>query len=114
VLPLPLIGLLGGLVVLIKGVFLLRRSSEGLALTQRELDDLSAPANRKVLPPAPVLFAQLIQDFGTGALVLGPFLLSFEGSLGFALPTLFVFLGGVVLVAAGWLIRYLAGSQRAA
>src|SRR5207245_437211 len=74
---LPLVCALGGMGLVLKGVFLLRRSSEGLGLTQQELDQLSAPSNRKDLPPVPVLLPQLIQDFGTGPLLLGPVLHTF-------------------------------------
>jgi len=38
---------LGGLTLVLKGIFLLRKSSEGLGLTQSDPDDLSATSNRK-------------------------------------------------------------------
>ena len=41
---------LGALALLIKGIFLMRKSSEGLGLSDQELADLSNPANRKRLP----------------------------------------------------------------
>jgi hypothetical protein len=68
----PLVFLVGGVALLLKGLFLFRKSSEGLALTQYQLDELSAPSNRKVLPPVSILAAQIIQDFGTGALLAWP------------------------------------------
>jgi len=46
----PLVFALGALALLIKGIFLMRKSSEGLGLSDQELADLSNPANRKRLP----------------------------------------------------------------
>src|SRR5438309_2246962 len=48
----------GGVTLLLKGVLFLRKSSEGLALTQHELAQLSDPSTRKSLPPIPTLAAQ--------------------------------------------------------
>ena len=59
----------GSLTLLVKGVFLLRKSSEGLGLSEQELVKLSDPAVRKALPPLPTQAAQVVQDFGTGALL---------------------------------------------
>lgn len=47
----PLVFALGSLTLLVKGVFLLRNSSEGLGLSEQELPKLSDPAVRKTLPP---------------------------------------------------------------
>ena len=47
----PLVFALGRLTPLDKGVFLLRKSSEGLGLSEQELAKLSNPAVRKTLPP---------------------------------------------------------------
>jgi hypothetical protein len=114
-LALPLICGLGGTALLLKGVFLLRRSSEGLGLTQQELDRLSAPSHRKVLPPVPILLAQLIQDFGTGSLLLSPVLHTLKNiNEAWALPTSYVFLGGAFVFAVGWLIRHFADSSTTA
>jgi hypothetical protein len=110
----PLVCALGGVALLLKGVFLLRRSSEGLGLTQQELDQLSAPSNPKEFPPMPILLAQLIQDFGTGALLLGPVLHTFKNvNDSWEPPSLYVFLSGAVLVTIGWLIRHFASSPTA-
>ena len=65
---------LGSLTLLLKGIFLLRKSSEGLGLSQQEVSDLSSPANRKSLPSVPSQAAQVVQDFGAGALLLWPLL----------------------------------------
>src|SRR6267143_3432925 len=66
----PLVFGLGSLSLLLKGIFLLRKSSEGLGLTSSEFDDLSNPSNRKPLPSVPNQAAQIVQDFGTGPLLL--------------------------------------------
>lgn len=71
----PLVFALGRLTLLDKGVFLLRNSSEGLGLSEQELAKLSDPAVRKTLPPLPTQAAQVVQDFGTGALLLWPLLM---------------------------------------
>jgi hypothetical protein len=69
---LPLVFVLGSLMLLLKGIFLFRKSSEGLGLTQSELDDLSHPCNRKRLPSIANQAAQVVQDFGAGSLLLWP------------------------------------------
>jgi hypothetical protein len=66
----PLVFALGSLTLLLKRTFLLRRSSEGLGLSEQELTNLSDAANRKRLPSIPNQTAQIVQDFGTGALLL--------------------------------------------
>jgi hypothetical protein len=59
----------------------------------------------------PILLAQLIHDFGTGALLLGPVLHTLKNvNNSWELPSLYVFVSGAVLVAIGWLIRHLASS----
>jgi len=60
---LPLVFVLGSLTLFLKGVFLLRKSSEGLGLTSSELADLSDPSNRKSLPSVPNQAAQIVQGF---------------------------------------------------
>ena len=71
----PLVFARGRLTLLDKGVFLLRNSPEGLGLSEQELTKLSDPAVRKTLPPLPTQAAQVVQDFGTGALLLWPLLM---------------------------------------
>jgi hypothetical protein len=100
---------LGSLTLFLKGVFLLRKSSEGLGLTQREHEQLSGPANRKRLPSLPNQAAQIVQDFGTGSLLLWPIL-----NVGKDIdhdwinpPRVPVFLTGAVLFSLGWVIRRL-------
>jgi hypothetical protein len=103
----PLVFALGSLTLLGKGVFLLRGSSEGLGLSDRELKELAGPAGRKPLPSISAQVAQVVQDFGTGALLLWPLL-----NLGKDIdqswtnpPLLSVFLSGGVLFSIGWLVR---------
>jgi hypothetical protein len=57
----PLVFGLGSIPLLVKGIFFFRRSSEGLGLTQQELDQLTAPSNRKDLPPTSTLIAQVVR-----------------------------------------------------
>jgi hypothetical protein len=70
----PLVFLLGSLALIIKGIFLLRKSSEGLGPTSEELARLSDPATRKSLPSVPNHATQIVQDFGAGSLLLWPLL----------------------------------------
>jgi hypothetical protein len=104
----PLVFGLGSLSLLVKGVFLLRKTSEGLGLTQVDLARLSDPTNRKVLPSISSLVAQAVQDFGTGALLLGPALQAAKDVVKpWVPPVLPVFLVGLALFLVGWLIRRL-------
>ena len=108
----PLVFALGSLALLLKGVFLLRKSSEGLGLTQQEHDQLSDPSNRKNLPSLPNQAAQVVQDFGTGALLLWP-ILNVGKDIDHAWinpPSVPVFLTGAVLFSLGWIIRRLTAT----
>jgi hypothetical protein len=99
----------GSLTLLLKGIFLLRKSSEGLGLTQQEFDALSSPAKRKELPQLPVQAAQIVQDFGAGSLLLWP-LLSMGRDVDASWtdpPRLPIILSGAVLFGLGWLVRRL-------
>jgi hypothetical protein len=109
---LPLVFVLGSLTLFLKGVFLLRKSSEGLGLTSSELADLSDPSNRKSLPSVPNQAAQIVQDFGTGPLLLWT-LLNVGKDIDRSWtnpPRLAVFLTGAILFSLGWLIRRLTSS----
>jgi hypothetical protein len=109
---LPLVFVLGSLMLLLKGVFLLRKSSEGLGLTQSELDDLSHPSNRKRLPSIPNQAAQIVQDFGAGSLLLWP-LLNVGKDIDHSWsdpPRVSVFLVGAILFTLGWLVRRLTST----
>jgi len=63
----PFVFALGSLALLIKGIFLMRKSSEGLGLSDKELARLSDPSNRKSLPSIVGQASQVVQDFGTGS-----------------------------------------------
>jgi hypothetical protein len=105
----PLVFALGALTLLTKGIFLLRRSSEGLGLYQSNLAGPSDPANRKQLPSIPAQAAQILQDFGTGPLLLWP-LLNIAKDINQSWsdpPRLHVFASGAVLFLLGWIIRRL-------
>ena len=105
----PLVFALGSLTLFLKAIFLMRKSSEGLALTQHEIDALSSPANRKALPQLPEQSAQVVQDFGAGSILLWGLLLegrNFDASWANP-PVLQVVLSGAVLFALGWLVRHL-------
>ena len=107
----PLVFGTGSITLLLKVVLLLRKSSEGLALTQRELAQLSDPSTRKALPPIPALAAQIVQDFGAGALLLGPVLHSLKNiNESWEPPSLRVFLTGAILFFIGWLVSWLTSS----
>jgi hypothetical protein len=106
----PLVFAFGSLTLLLKGVFLFRRSSEGLGLSQPELTQQSPSDRRKALPTLPAQAAQVVQDFGTGSLLLWP-LLNVSKDIDATWvnpPRIPVFLTGAVLFALGWLIHRLA------
>jgi len=103
----PLVFALGSLTFLGKGIFLLRKSSEGLGLSQLELDALSNAAKQKNLPALPEQTAQVVQDFGTGSLLLWPLLnIGKDVDASWTEPPRFqVFLTGAFLFALGWFVR---------
>jgi hypothetical protein len=93
----------------------LRKSSEGLGLSHQALSGGSAASSRKELPAVRTQIAQIIQDFGTGPLLLWLMLNvgkdidhSWTNS-----PRLIVFLSGAVLFFLGWLFRRLTSSSLA-
>jgi hypothetical protein len=105
----PLLFALGSLTLFLKGIFLLRKSSEGIGLTQSDLDALSSSSRGKKLPEIPAQAAQIVQDFGAGSLLLWP-LLNFGRDIDQSWsdpPRVPVFLAGAVLFGLGWLIRRL-------
>lgn len=110
----PLVFLLGSLSLLLKGVFLLRKSSEGLGMSRQEVDALSSSAKRKALPRLPEQGAQVVQDFGAGSVLLWPLLnmgKDFDSSW-IDPPRGWIVLAGSVLFALGWLIRRLTHVNR--
>jgi hypothetical protein len=105
----PLVFALGSIALMLKGVFLLRKSSEGLGLSDQDLEKISDSANRKPLPSLPAQAAQMVQDFGTGSLLLWP-LLNVAKDFNAAWenpPRVAVFATGAILFALGWAIRRL-------
>lgn len=106
----PLVFILGALTLVPKGVFLLRKSSDGWGLTESEWQALSDPANRKPLPGLPAQAAQIVQDFGAGPLLLWPLLnVAVDLDKSWTNPPRFrVFVVGAALFSLGWLIRNLA------
>lgn len=105
----PLSFCLGSIALLLKGIFLCRKSSEGLGLSAEELSRLST---RKKLPSIPGQVAQVVQDFGAGSLLLWPLLEAgkdFDASWT-SPPRLRVFLLGAALSFSGWIIRRLTES----
>jgi hypothetical protein len=103
----PLVFALGSATLVLKGIFLLRKSSEGIGMTQSDFDALRSA--KKQLPSLPEQFAQGIQDFGAGSLLLWPFLQSAKDidASWTNPPILQIFLSGGVLFATGWLTRRL-------
>jgi hypothetical protein len=113
--PAPLVFALGSLTLFVKGIFLLRKSSEGLGLSHQALSGGPAATSRKELPAVRTQIAQAIQDFGTGPLLLWP-LLNVGKDIDHSWtdpPRLIVFLSGAVLFFLGWLFRRLTSSSSA-
>lgn len=110
----PLVFTLGSLALLIKGIFLLRKSSEGLGLSDRELAKLSDPSNRKSLPSIVRQASQVVQDFGTGSFLLWPLLnIGKDIDKSWSDPPLFrVFLTGAILFMVGWALRRVTSSDK--
>ena len=103
----PLVFALGGIALLVKGIFLMRKSSDGLGLSDQELAELSNPANRKKLPSIAAQASQIVQDFGTGSFLLWPLLhIGRDIDKSWSDPPLFrVFLIGATLFLIGWAVR---------
>jgi len=109
----PLVFCLGSLTLLVKGIFLFRRSSEGLGLSEHELANLSDPSHRKSLPSITNQFARILQDFGTGAFLLWP-LLNFGENIDHSWdnpPRLSVFIAGTILFFLGLLLHRLTREE---
>jgi hypothetical protein len=95
----------GATTLLIKGLFLCRKSSEGLGLTETDLNRLST---RKDLPSIPNLAVQIVQDFGPGPLLLWPFLrIGKDIDASWSAATEFqVLITGVILFGLSWVVRH--------
>jgi hypothetical protein len=109
----PLVFVLGSLALFLKGIFLFRKSSEGLGLTGSELAALSDPSHRKNLPSVPNQAAQIVQDFGAGSLLLWPLMNSGKDidKSWVNPPRGSVFLSGAILFILGWVIRRLTSTS---
>lgn len=105
----PPVFALGGLALLIKGILLLRKSSEGIGLSEKDISNLSGTYKRKNLPPVPSQAAQMLQDFGAGPLLLWPLLkLGSDANNSPNSPVPFqIFITGGILFGLGWLVRRL-------
>jgi hypothetical protein len=110
----PLVLALGGLALIIKGIFLMRKSSEGLGLSDQELAKLSDPSNHKRLPSLTMQVSQIIQDFGAGSLLLWPLLKMGEDiDKSWSDPPLFrIFLVGAILFVLGWVVRRVFSNKK--
>jgi hypothetical protein len=106
----PVVFALGSFALIVKGVFLLRKSSEGLGMSEQELAALSDPKNRKFLPSIPSQAAQILQDFGAGSLLLWSLLnIGQDVDTSWTNPPRFrVFLVGVAVFVFGWVARKFA------
>jgi hypothetical protein len=105
----PIVFALGSITLLLKGIFLVRKSSEGLGMTQSDFDELESGANKKSLGEIPGQVAQIVQDFGAGSVLLWPLLNSAKDvDASWVDPPLLrvIAIGGGMFVA-GWLIRRL-------
>jgi hypothetical protein len=110
----PLVFALGSLTLFLKGIFLLRRSSEGLGLSPQGISALSDAAKRKSLPSIPAQAAQIIQDFGTGSFLLWP-ILGFGEDIDHSWnnpPRFAVLVTGAVFLFLGWVVRRLTFPSR--
>lgn len=107
----PLVFALGTLTLLGKGIYLLRPSSEGFGVSDAELET----AKRKRFPSIAEQAAQVVQDFGTGGLLLWPLLnLGVDIDQSWSRPPRWpVFIVGASLFALGWIIRWFARKRNA-
>jgi len=110
----PLIFALGGVPLLVKGIFLSRKSSDGIGLTYKEVANLPLLSGGKGMPSIRNLAAQILQDFGAGPFLLWPFLnvgKEIDSSWNDP-PRLAVFAAGALTFFAGWLTRRLIASPQ--
>jgi hypothetical protein len=116
----PLVFGVGSLALFLKGIFLSRKTSDGLGnshqglgLSQQPVAQLSRPSIPKTFPSIPALTAQIIQDFGTGGVLVAPFLHVANNVTDSRnnIPSLAVFIIGATLFLIGWAIRRLSSSE---
>jgi hypothetical protein len=107
----PLVFGFGSVALLLKGVYLFRKSSEGLGMSALDLAQAAVPSNPKHLLPAWPLFVQIFLDFGTGVLLLGTVMrLTKRFDWPWQFPSAQILLAGVGLVSIGWLLRRVTSS----
>ncbi len=105
---LPSVFALGGLGLFGKAIYLFRKSSEGIGLTLQEEVALEETAKGKRMRDFPLEVAQMVQDFGTGVLLLVPVLVfSRDVDRVANLPKLAMMLIGACMFAVGWFARWL-------
>lgn len=98
---------LGGITLAMKGIFLMRKRSEGIGLTEQELDEVAEAAQRKPLKIADEV-GQILQVFGAGPFLLW-FLLRFTQDVDRSAknpPIGRVIAIGAAIYVVGWLIRW--------
>lgn len=110
----PLVFALGSVALLGKGIYLFRPSSEGVGLSTGELVELATTVKQKKLSSVPSQAAQILQDFGTGGLLLWPLLnLGKDVDQTWDSPPRFpVFFAGAFLFGLGWAIRHFTQRER--
>jgi len=96
---------LGSITLLIKGIFLLRKSSEGIGLTEPDLQELAKRSRLKHLPSTGTLAGQILRDFGIGATLLWPIVYLYASDVETKRPTLSIFFIGIALAALGWFLE---------
>ncbi len=105
----PLVFLLGGFGLFLKGIYLLRKSSEAIGLSFEEEVALEDKAKQKRLQSFPRELAQVIQDFGLGVALLAPMLgvsRDLDNIFGNH-PKLVLMLIGAIVLALGWFSKWL-------
>jgi hypothetical protein len=110
----PLVIALGSLTLLVKGIFLLGKSSEGIHLSEQEVSKLFPRSDGKDLASLCPQIAQIVQDFGAGGMLLWPLLRYGKGvdDSWDNVPKFRVFLSGAFLCGLGWIVRRLTPSAQ--
>ena len=106
----PLVFLLGSLTLLLKGIYLLRPSSESIG---HGFGYVRSTIKAKPPRPVPEQVGLLLQDFAAGSVFLAPVLGVFKDFNADWVypPKIRVFLSGVVLLVLSFLIRHFTSSK---
>jgi hypothetical protein len=106
---------LGGLALLVKGIFFLRKQSAGFGTGKASLVERDPKASHSPGPhrnSLPHRLAQFVQDFAVGPLLLWPLLNIGRSPDNPRNPhELAIFLSGALLFAAGWIGRRVTVQQ---